>query len=337
MSWKAAVETARGADWAPSLCSCRGGKTRTTDIGWDWSCVDQVYCINLRDRLDRFVESMLEFHNVGLCDRIVYYRPERPSDQEWDDYQSWLKSSGKSDIFMTVTKGAYGCWKSHKTIAEHALQHGHKRILVFEDDVEFLSNLSPDFAAHTLPNLIEDLPENAEFLHLGYFPFSGFPVIGFGGKSRFGQLWSVQAVCTVAYMATEKGMEKLRDANFTIPLDFWMIQNTHQYAAYPKIAWQRQSPTDVQEEWAGCSSTSIKEIGNKAYRNSQTPVDTFLIILLPIMIVALCLFFFAYFFILVKNLRNNTTSSSPAVLQNVPGTPGVFSLTQTFGIPVVQT
>jgi len=267
---------------------------------------------------------MQEFHAVGLCDRVLYYRPERPTDQEWDEYQAWLHKSGKADAMMTVTKGAYGCWKSHKIIAEHALANGFQRILVFEDDVEFLSNITPGFAARDLPNLLEDLPSDAEFLHLGYFPFSGFPVTNCN-KSRFGQLWRVQAVCTVAYVATVRGMECLRDAVFNIPLDFWMVQNTHQYAVYPKIAWQRPSPTDVQEEWAGCASTSIKEIGNTAYRNTQTPVDTFLIVLVPVLIVALCLFFFAYFAILVWNMCKSQQQ------QQQTSNPPIFSITQTFG------
>jgi hypothetical protein len=127
-----------------------------------------------------------------------------------------------------------------------------------------------------------------------------------------------------------------------------MIQNSYQYAVYPKIAWQRPSPTDVQEEWVGCSSTKIKEFGNNMYRATQTPVDTSLVVLLPVLIVALCIFFFAYFAYLVRNwFKPKSDTPTPDHSTTVPGsneaivgasatnkpTGPIFSLTQTFGLP----
>lgn len=264
--------------WVRSGCGCR-------QADWDWSWVDQVYCINLRERPDRFLESEAEFHRVGLCQHVLYYRPDRPTDAEWQAYQCGLIASGRQDPVMTVTKGAFGCWQSHKAIAEHALKNGHETILVFEDDIHFLPSLSRDVAGHDIPRIIQKLPDEADFLHLGYFPYRGYPVMG----APIGRLWRVKALCTVAYVATQKGIINLCRANYTLPLDFWMIKETNQFAIFPKVAWQRKSSTDVEELWLGCPTTAIKQFGNVFYRNNHTFVDTLMLIILPILALTLVL------------------------------------------------
>jgi GR25 family glycosyltransferase involved in LPS biosynthesis len=249
---------------------------------WDWSWIDQVYCINLRERVDRYLESQCEFHRVGLCNRVLYYRPEKPSDEEWQAHVQYLKDTNNQDSIMTMTKGAYGCWKSHKAIMEHAMHHNYKRILVFEDDIAFTESFEPS-TLHNLANTVQDLPQDADVFHLGYFPLRGTPVMH-EGLSTLGKIWSVKALCTVAYMATIKGMETIRNSDLSLPIDFWLTKNSTQYAIFPKVAWQRKSKTDVDERWFGCPTTSVKEFGNYIYRNFYSVVDTLILIIVPIIL-----------------------------------------------------
>jgi GR25 family glycosyltransferase involved in LPS biosynthesis len=305
--------------WVKSLCGCRGG-----DYGWDWSWVDQVYCINLRYRVDRFLEAQCEFHRVGLCDKLLFYRPDRPTEQEWAKHQQHLTDTHNHDMIMTVTKGAYGCWQSHKAVTDHALKHGFKRILVFEDDIAFLSSLTKTVVQHDIPDAIGDLPKDADFLHLGYFPIRGLPVIH-SGKSAFGKLWSVKALCTVAYVATLKGMHTIQDAEMSLPIDFWMIKHSSQYALYPKIAWQRKSATDIDELWLGCPSNYVKELGNYVYRNNHGMIDTLMLVLVPLVLVLLLVLFLAYAIHITKHFLlphiQNQLSSPPPSLSSPSITP----------------
>lgn len=271
-------------EWWEFGCDC------SEQLKWDWSWLDRIYCINLRSRPDRLLESQSEFHRVGLCKRILYYRPERPTDEEWQTYQCSLIARGKQDSVMTVTKGAYGCWRSHQAVMEHALRNGYNHILVFEDDVTFLSNLTPTIAKEVLPNLVSRLPVGADFLHLGYFPYAGHPV----SSGHAFRLWRVKALCTVAYIVTFRGMQRICGADYTIPLDFWMLKNSQQYAVFPKIAWQRKSSTDVEEQWLGCPTTAIKQFGNVFYRSTQSIVDTFMLIILPLVLITIFLLLIAF-------------------------------------------
>ena len=263
--------------------------------------MDQVYCINLQDRVDRFLEAQCEFHRVGLCDKLLFYRPPRPLLDEWQAHQQHLSNTNSQDAIMTVTRGAYGCWMSHKAIVNHALSKGHKRILIFEDDVTFLPALTQSVINHEIPEALTVLPDDADFFHLGYFPLRGSPVLH-SGPSQFGKLWWVKALCTVAYVATVKGMQTIRDGDMSLPIDFWMLKhNTQQYALYPKIAWQRKSATDVDELWLGCPSNYVKELGNYAYRSFHQVIDVLTLIIVPLFCILLLVIFLAYAAYLVKH------------------------------------
>ena len=41
----------------------------------DWSPIEAAYCISLREREDRARAAEAQFHRVGLCRKVVFYRP----------------------------------------------------------------------------------------------------------------------------------------------------------------------------------------------------------------------------------------------------------------------
>lgn len=88
---------------------------------------DKIYCINLDERSDRWVESLNEFKKIGLTnvERVSAVKHE---------------------------KGTIGCRESHLTIIKKAKSENLKNILIFEDDLLFIKN-DLNLIENTLTNL----------------------------------------------------------------------------------------------------------------------------------------------------------------------------------------
>lgn len=75
---------------------------------------DNIYCINLNKRTDRWQESLLEFAKIGIKNKVERF----------------------SAIEHNI--GISGCTRSHYELIKLAKCRGEKNILIFEDDVEFV-------------------------------------------------------------------------------------------------------------------------------------------------------------------------------------------------------
>lgn len=108
------------------------------------SCVDQIYCINLDCRTDRLVE----FYSIM-------------------DQMGFSRNQIKRISAVPHPNGAVGCAMSHATVMSDALFHRYKRILVFEDDVQFREPLD------TIARVIQHAVQRPDFkvLLLAYSHF----------------------------------------------------------------------------------------------------------------------------------------------------------------------
>lgn len=284
----------------PRLKSCRWCSNSITtkneqEVSFDWSFIDQVTCICLKDRVDRFRDSSQEFHRMGLCTRVWYYRPDRPT---LDEYSEWQRKHPG----VRLSVGGYGCWRSHQAVNAQALENGCERILVLEDDALFLPTATPE-AIGCLHADLETSREDWDYWYLGWFPFTGFPL-----QANF-NVWRVRSVCTVAYISSLAGMRKLSKADPDQSVDFWMMNNSIQYASFPKLVWQRDSPSSVEEVWsrsasspcsssgssaAGAWADTIKQRANDVYRWNVDVFDSLILIIVPLLIFALLLIFATY-------------------------------------------
>jgi glycosyl transferase family 25 len=88
-----------------------------------WRAFDAIYLINLPERTDRKRQLERELRRVDLQTndpRLVWIRAVRPSE---------------AGEFPSI--GARGCFLSHLTCLKSALDRGHRRILILEDDACF--------------------------------------------------------------------------------------------------------------------------------------------------------------------------------------------------------
>jgi hypothetical protein len=104
----------------------------------DQQAFDAIYLINLPERVDRKRELERELRSVGLQiddPRLVWIRAVRPLE---------------AGEFPSI--GARGCFLSHLTCLQSALELGHNRILILEDDACF-----PRFRLNDLKRVMEKL------------------------------------------------------------------------------------------------------------------------------------------------------------------------------------
>lgn len=87
---------------------------------------DEMYCINLDERTDRWEHAQKEFEKAGIKDRVIRFSAIREND------------------------GRVGIIKSNLDIIKLAKKKGLKNVLVFEDDVTFIVDNPQEVLAKTL-------------------------------------------------------------------------------------------------------------------------------------------------------------------------------------------
>lgn len=191
---------------------------------------DQIYCINLLDRDDRYQSSQEEFHRVGLCRYVTYYRTVKPSG---------------IDVPKGMSQGTYGCWLSHIAVNTKAANSGAPYALIFEDDVKFLSFTSKD-----IQQMIHSLStrkmrrSNWDFFHLGYIALRAHYFEGH-------HLFRIKSLMAEAYISSEHGRSLLlrgfkKLVHHTRAIDEWMYQYGFQLGWFPCLCTQHTSlPTSI--------------------------------------------------------------------------------------------
>jgi len=100
---------------------------------------DAIYCINLDKRKDRWDNVQSQFNKIGILDRVKRFSAIEEID------------------------GRLGCIKSHLEIIKDSKSKKLKNVLIFEDDVIFVSENVND----VLKNVIDQLPNDWDMLYLG--------------------------------------------------------------------------------------------------------------------------------------------------------------------------
>jgi GR25 family glycosyltransferase involved in LPS biosynthesis len=205
----------------PSCPYCNGSIDAAEAL--DWSFLDGVYCISLKSREDRATAVAAQFHAVGLCRQLLFYRP--------------LRFPGR---------GYIGSWGSHRAVAEHARAQGCETTLIFEDDVQFVRRLSPR-SVRAIGRAIERLPPDWMIFFLGHWPLWAYFV--------HPNVLRTSSACAHAYIVSPRllgwlhehpwgtpGIEKRRLIGKALDSAYAMLPAT--YALFPMIATQSVSKSD---------------------------------------------------------------------------------------------
>ncbi|BCX19143.1 MAG: hypothetical protein KatS3mg117_2825 [Geminicoccaceae bacterium] len=192
-----------------------------------WSFVDRAYCISLADRPDRAARAAAELHRVGLCRRVLFYRPDRHP-----------------------TRVIEGIWESHRAVARHAREAGAQRALILEDDVTFARWVGPRTLAKVAATMRE-LPPDWTIFFLGHWPL----------EARFvtPRLLRTSSACAHAYVASPRLLawlavnpfskderERARIAGGGIDASYARLPGA--YAFFPMLATQAALGSDHMAE-----------------------------------------------------------------------------------------
>jgi GR25 family glycosyltransferase involved in LPS biosynthesis len=93
---------------------------------------DEIYCINLDERVDRWEHAQNEFTKAGILDKVQRFSAIRDVD------------------------GRFGIIKSNLAIVKMAKEKKLKNVLIFEDDVEFIVD-DPQAVLQTSINQVKDI------------------------------------------------------------------------------------------------------------------------------------------------------------------------------------
>ncbi len=188
---------------------------------------EEIYCINLDERTDRWEHAQKEFEKAGIKDRVIRFSAIKDDD------------------------GRVGIIKSNLGIVKIAKQKKLKNVLVFEDDVEFIVDDPQSVLTETLTQL-----GNLDWylFYLGANTHNKLIKI----KSNLILLKNSYAVHSMAYneksydtfIKKYEGMNKL--ANFNDILDVYLAQHFQEknicLMVNPMMTTQMNSYSDIEKK-----------------------------------------------------------------------------------------
>lgn len=181
----------------------------------DWSFFDEIWCINLITRDDRYHDAMKLFDKYNIP--IKFFRTEKHPNG-----------------------GIQGCFESHLSIIRDTYQRGLTKVLIFEDDVMANSYLT----SRNLRRAINFMESNSswDLFYLGTHP----EIRKYTIKHIGNDIYKMRSICTHAYVINQRLMKKLHKLQFTgTAIDYLYVQNKHAYGIYPSMFYQKASCSDI--------------------------------------------------------------------------------------------
>lgn len=184
-------------------------------MDYDWSKFDEIYCINLVEREDRYDQAKLLFDSLHIP--VTFRRVHKHKN------------------------GEQGCFESHRDIIKKAYDKGHERILILEDDIVTGKSLTPENMSivNNFLNTINDW----EIFYLGMAPM----IMKHKTEKIQKDIYRVHALNAHAYVVSRKFMKRFKDAEYlNIPVDMVYSASEKAYGFYPSMFYQGNSSSDIQ-------------------------------------------------------------------------------------------
>mgnify|MGYP000185569833 CR=1 FL=1 len=202
---------------------------------------DKIICINLNKRADRWSEMTEQFKKHSL--NVLRFEAVDGNPMGW-------RTSDWAGTERSI-EGALGCIASHVAIYKMAKENNWKRVLIVEDDCDFVDNLCDVFEKS-----ITALPDDWDFLYFGgVHETRGGQFVPEKINEHF--VRAKRIITTSCYAISNSVIDLslstiLKDEPvFNCPIDAYLgayIQpHCKTYAFHPPLAWQRASYSDIQK------------------------------------------------------------------------------------------
>lgn len=210
------------------------GEKRLTDY------FDQIRIVNLPSRQDRRREVIQQLEKIGLhvgVHNVEFFEAVRPSD-----------AAGFPSI------GTRGCFLSHLQLLKEALASNCQRLLILEDDVNFVTDFST-----RLPNILDTLAHwQWDLCFLGHsftlksqkpdgFSYCSDPIMNCHAYAVNGQVLPELIDYLEAVILRDPGHPLGGPMHYDGALTMFRAQNPHikTLILTPEVAYQRSSRTDI--------------------------------------------------------------------------------------------
>lgn len=200
---------------------------------------DKIYCINLDRRSDRWAECVQIFKNLKL-------QVER-----FSACDGQLIETG----FGKLYNGELGGTISHTKLIKKIKDENFDKVLILEDDVEFCNNFIP-----LIEETLNKLPEDWDIFFLGGNHTGGYSKI----NEKIGRVYKTFALH--AYAVRNKCLDTIyenmirfvgntlccnKQITPSVAADYYLSKlqpHLNCYSAFPNLAWQRESFSDLQQD-----------------------------------------------------------------------------------------
>jgi GR25 family glycosyltransferase involved in LPS biosynthesis len=192
---------------------------------------DQIYCINLDKRKDRWkiAKEQFDFHNIEVS--------------------RFSAVDGKTlNSNPYISRGAFGCLLSHLNVLKDARENRYKTILITEDDVEFSDNLNVKFFKYEI-----QLPK-WDILYLGANhalcnPYEQNPPIQVNENVyKVNHAYALHAYA-VKQSCYDFLIDNISEMNNSVDVIISKIQkHLEVYLFRPHLAWQSSGYSDIMEK-----------------------------------------------------------------------------------------
>ena len=141
---------------------------------------DSVFCINLKERKDRYEQSRQLFDRLNIP--VEFYFAEK-------------KKSGK-----------FGCFDSHVNVIRKSYHRGDEHVLIFEDDIVE----TPSFHESVMKDVCKYLKKSkCEYFQLGYSILDMEEFVSYFTANQNGSILNYNGFTTHAYCLNRTGMKKV--------------------------------------------------------------------------------------------------------------------------------
>ncbi len=210
---------------------------------------DKIYCINLKERTDRWEECLKNFKKYDIT-----------------NYEQ-VEATKITSQLPNKRRGQIGCAISFSKIFDTAIKNNNEKILIFEDDFEFVDDKENLF--NKLNNSINDLPQDWDSLFLGGTLVNDYGHIPI--KKYSNTLYKLNSAhCLHAVAFSKKGLLKIK--KFFEKNENWYLDLINKYEAIDIFFardYQYQTQTYIPNEILCYQRVNPSNIENAIYDYSE--------------------------------------------------------------------
>jgi len=180
-----------------------------------WSFFDEIYCINLYSREDRYNICKKFFESYHIP--VKFYRTHKH-----------------------LVNGEQGCFESHINIIQKAYNNNSKNVLIFEDDIQITSEFTPQ----NVNKCIEFMKNNTWDI----FNFGATPDIVHytANKTNIEKIYRLHCYYAHCYAVNREYMSKILNYKYAdIPIDLVYKCNRKTFTHLPIMISQSSNGSDI--------------------------------------------------------------------------------------------